>query len=124
MRTTQFTFNYVRTSGGRSVRDRNPNGGDETASETVVDVTGGPYYVQDGISNDIFIYNTYTRTGSISITAGEGFYQYPDQKLDGGKGSGYEAEEYSYRVVIDGKEQIITVKAGQTYTLEGLTTVQ
>ena len=130
-RTTRFVFTqrFYDAGASASLRDWGLRSGntDHTRASTTYDAVGGPYYIFDATgagsiynSHWIDIYNTYERAGSISFTAGDGFYNYPDEQLPGSLGTGYEAEQYQYTVVINGEEQTVTLKPGETHTLENL----
>ena len=102
----------------------------ENKETTTTDSVGGPYYIfQEGWdTHKITVYNTYTggpdddedTLGSITVTAGDGFYIYGGDKLPGDLGSGYEVKEYIYRVRVNEESQEITLKPGETFTLKDL----
>ena len=122
-RTTEYTFHYWGGLGGASLRGWSNRADSEGTGETVTDMTGGPFCVRSQTEmNEIFIYNTYVsdRTGSIIINAGDGFWRYGGEQLPGSLGTGYEVEAYQYLVNIDGEEQTVTLKPGETFELDGL----
>ena len=123
-RTTEFTFRHFEP-GEASLRGWSNRTDSSGTDETVTDTTGGPFYVRgskQSCLNDIFIYNTYVsdRTGSIIINAGDGFWLYGGEQLPGSLDTGYEVEAYQYLVNIDGEEQTISLKPGETFELDGL----
>ena len=135
IRTTRFVFarsgDY--TVGGESLRPWDLRNRAQEPKESRASVTdgpvGGPYYIHGNFEtyNNLTIHNTYVpdpnakTTGSITITAGDGFYDFEsNEELDEKPDTGSEAESYTYIVSTDGEEQTVTLKPGETFTLDGL----
>ena len=132
-RTTQFVFTQRFSYGHESLRgwDLRNNNIPESSTNIAADAAGGPYYIfQEGYDqHKIVIQNSYESTdidvpasaGSITITAGDGFYDFDsNEELDEKPDTGSEVDEYTYIVDIDGEEQEITLKPGEEITIDGV----
>ena len=132
-RTTQFAFTQTFSYGSESLRgwDLRNNNVPESSTNTATDTVGGPYYIfQEGYDqHKIVIQNSYkstdidvpASTGSIIINAGDGFYDFDSgDELTEKPDTGNEVEGYTYIITVDGEEQTVTLKPGETFELDGL----
>ena len=131
-RNTQYVFTQTFAYGSESLRGWGlRNSAPESRETTTTDTVGGPYYIyQEGWDqHKVTIHNSYVSieeepdvpTGSIIINAGDGFYDFDSgDELTEKPDTGSEAESYTYKVTVDGEEQTVTLKPGETFELDGL----